>query len=554
MKAFLPSTALQADSQADTSMFSALPRSQRRRWLFLLHPLMVICAVQAALSLTLVWSNTAFSNEADYLRIGHLEWAHWRYGAPWPSAYAERFLSGSPFAYPPLGALADSMGGLPGARCLALGFMLMATVLLYLTASRLLGRGIAIVAAALWAFSEPAILQAFATLDPLATMLMALSAWLAVQVGYRRGRAALMTASAAALALANVTAYSSLVIDPVVIAFAFLVWLSCTGLLQALLRTVCSVAGLIVFFCVMVAASSSWIGLRFTVINHSGSDRQSILIVLSNIWAYSGLIISIAAIGMLIAVGTVGRRRSSLLVLLGCSALVVPAAQLRDQTSWSLDEHLGYGIWFAAMAASYACITLVRWLPGVGKQAAAACCVIALAYPAAKSWESAWNVYHAWPNARSFVRALRPVVANSRGPIYASGQDRIAEYYTSQGRDWTRWSTALSLNPGLPPSALNRYYTTRLRSRNYSVIALFYATTFSSTPGLTGSQLVQVPHGSGAAQELLGLVGDEPGELGLPALTLALEKNPEYRLAALGPYNSARVKGVYAIWLKKAQT
>ncbi len=385
MNAFLPSIARQSDPKADTLLVSALPQSRRRRWRFLLHPLTAICAVEAALSLTLVWSNTAFSNEADYLRIGHLEWAHWRYGASWPSAYAERFLSGSPFAYPPLGALADSIGGLAGARCLSLGFMLGATVLLYLTVSRLLGRGAAVVAAALWAFSEPAILQAFATFDPLATMLMALSAWLAVQVGYRRGRAALMTTSVAALALANVTAYSSLVIDPIVIAFAFLVWLSCMGLQQAVLRTVCFMAGLTVFFGVMVAASRSWTGLRFTVIDHSGSDRQSILIVFSNIWAYSGLIISIALVGMIVAIGTEGRRRSFCWYCWVVQLLVVPAAQLHDrQTSWSLDEHLGYGIWFAAMAAGYACISLVRWLPGVGKQVGRSLC-IALAYPAAKS-------------------------------------------------------------------------------------------------------------------------------------------------------------------------
>ena len=71
--------------------------------------------------------------------------------------------SGSPVIYPPLGALADSIGGLAGARILSLVFMLGATVLLYLTVSRLFGRTAAVVAAALWALSEPAIRLAFAT-------------------------------------------------------------------------------------------------------------------------------------------------------------------------------------------------------------------------------------------------------------------------------------------------------------------------------------------------------------------------------------------------------
>ena len=55
-------------------------------------------------------------------------------------SYADRFFSGSPVIYPPLGALADSIGGLAGARILSLPLCSAATVLLYLTASRLIGR------------------------------------------------------------------------------------------------------------------------------------------------------------------------------------------------------------------------------------------------------------------------------------------------------------------------------------------------------------------------------------------------------------------------------
>ena len=46
-----------------TDPFFRLPqeRQQRRRpWRLLLHPLTAICVVQAALSLSLVWSNAAF--------------------------------------------------------------------------------------------------------------------------------------------------------------------------------------------------------------------------------------------------------------------------------------------------------------------------------------------------------------------------------------------------------------------------------------------------------------------------------------------------------------
>ncbi len=228
MSTVLPPQAQRRYPAAAAGWEAFLPQGQRpgRPWRLVRHPLTVICAVQAALSLTLVWSNTAFSDEADYLWLGHLEIAHWLHGTSWPSAYADGVLSGSPIIYPPLGALADSAGGLASARILSLAFMLGTTVLLYLTASRLLGRPGAVVAAALWALSEPALRLAFATFDPLSVFLTALSAWLIVQAGYRRRSGAIVVAAAAALALANVTAYSGIVIDPIVIAFAFLVWLS----------------------------------------------------------------------------------------------------------------------------------------------------------------------------------------------------------------------------------------------------------------------------------------------------------------------------------------
>src|SRR6266581_2961190 len=95
-------------------------RRAGRRLALLSHPLTVICAIQAAGSFALVWSNTAFTDEADYLRIGHLLIAHWLHGTSWPAGYGDKVLSGAPAIYPPLGAVADSVGGLAGARILSL--------------------------------------------------------------------------------------------------------------------------------------------------------------------------------------------------------------------------------------------------------------------------------------------------------------------------------------------------------------------------------------------------------------------------------------------------
>jgi Dolichyl-phosphate-mannose-protein mannosyltransferase len=554
VNALMPPTARQQYTPADQNR-SCPPRQRRNHsWQRVMHPLTGICVLQTALSLSLIWCNTAFADEAQYLNSGQLEWAHWQHGGPFPPYLVNSF-SGSPAIYPPLGALANSIGGLAGARILSLLFMLGATIVLYLMASRLFGRTTAVAATVIWAASEPVIRLAFATFDPLSVLLTTLSAWLIVQAGYRYRYIVFLFGAAAALALANATAYSGIVIDPMVIAFAFLVWLPRMRASRATLCTIWLIGIVALVFGLLITASGSWTGFSSTILNRSGSDHQSILLVLTDSWVYSGLIAVLAVVGVITAFSAERPQRAALLTLLGCAAFVVPAAQFNEQTAWSLDKHLAYGIIFAAVTAGYACSRLIRWLPGVGRLLMVICCLIALFYSAATSLESAWSIYHSWPNARSFINAFKPIAAQSHGLIDVSetGPENIAEYYTAQGQDWRRWSTALSLNPtNVPRSAWRSHYSAQLRSGNYGMIALFYATTFSSAPDLPGKVLL-LPYQNGTSKQLLDLVGDNSGEPGLTELTLAVENDPDYSLVAEGPYDSANANGIYAIWQRKPQ-
>ena len=100
-------------------------------------PLLAVLVVQTLLSVRLLWADTAFQDEATYLWAGHLEWAGLLHGSsvpPFPT-----YFSGAPVIYPPLGALADSAGGLTGARLLSLAFMLGSTLLLWDLTRRLFG-------------------------------------------------------------------------------------------------------------------------------------------------------------------------------------------------------------------------------------------------------------------------------------------------------------------------------------------------------------------------------------------------------------------------------
>jgi GT2 family glycosyltransferase/putative flippase GtrA len=529
---------------------AARPRPRPRRRL--LHPLLAICAVQTALSASLIWSNTAFGDEAEYLWIGRLVWAHWLHGTPLPPVAAR--LSGSSLLYPPIGALADSLGGLAGARILSLAFMLGATILLYCTAARLVSRTGALFAVGLWAVTEPVLRLAFATYDPLSLLFTALSAWLIVQAGIRRHRGELVAAAALALALANATAFSGVVIDPVVVAFAFLTWRTRMGTGQAASAAGWFAGGFAVFMALVMTVTHSW-SATTSIYARTSPDHQPVLLVITDVWQFSGLVLIAALMGLAVALGSPDRRQAALLIFLGLSAFLVPVAQLAEQTGWSLDKHLAYGIWFAAIAGGYAAARLVARLPDVRRWAVVACGALALIYPAVNGWESAWNIYHAWANSASFTAALRPAVAGSDGLIDVPGQQYVAQYYLPQGQDWQRWQTQdVALDPPGASGGWPAYYDSRLAGGSYGTFSLFYAAS-SDTAAQQAAASLRAGRPAEAGETLTRLSGLAGGEPGLPDLTAALQRDSEYRLVAVGPYDTSTLAGnhgygVYAIWQK----
>jgi hypothetical protein len=148
--------------------------------------LLAVVTVQIVLSLRLVWTNSASIEEATYLWAGHLELAHWLHGAAVP--LFQTHLAGAPVIYPPIAALANSAGGLVGARLLSLAFMTAATVMLWAVTSRLFGARAAFFATALFAVLGPTqFLGALATSGAMALLLMTISAWCVVAAGQCHG-------------------------------------------------------------------------------------------------------------------------------------------------------------------------------------------------------------------------------------------------------------------------------------------------------------------------------------------------------------------------------
>ena len=457
---------------------------RRGRIRFIPLPLVAILISQAGLSLHLVWSNTASTDEALYLWAGHLEWAHWLHGTRLP--LFPTYFSGAPVIYPPLGALADSIGGLTGARVLSLCFMLGATTLLWSTASRLYGRVAGFFASALWAFLGPTLmLGAYATYDAMSLFLVALAAWCATAHRTRDEATGWMVAAAAGLALANAAKYASTIFDPPVILLAMLTaWPRPGGkaaLRRGALLTTCTFGAL--YLAVRFAGPYYRTGVSQTTLTRvSGTDSMSTVLGHAAVWV--GAIVALACAGVVLsAIRRQDRNCTLLLAVLVGGALLAPLEQARIHTLTSLNKHADFGAWFAAIAAGYAINKVaVKLRPVALRTAAMAAAGGAIAAVAIAGYTQAQALYALWPSATGFVNALRPIVAGTHGPLLVEISP-LGEYYLPSGSQWNRWSNTYGIqlmsggtagySPGKVNTAGNPPVYANFISRGYfSIIAL----------------------------------------------------------------------------------
>ncbi len=416
------------------------------RWVSRGWPLLAVLAVQAAFSLRLLRSDTASQSEALYLHAGHLEWANWLHGAPVPSFSS--YFSGAPVIYPPLGAVADSLGGLAGARVLSLAFMLGATILLWGTAARLFGRRASFFATALFAVLGTTLhLGAFATTDAMSLFLVALAAWCVIRAGDREPATGWLVAAAAALALAVATAYTCLLFAPLIAALALLTapqagrgWLAArrAGTLLAATAALLT-AGL-------GAGGGSYLGgFERTMLTRAPGSATP-LAVLGQSWSWAGLVLVLAIAGVVIS--CVSRQRAAQAWLLGflSAALVAgPLEQAHLHTVAALNQHVGLGAWFAAIAAGYTVDRLIEASPpGRGRAVTCGACVIALTFPAALGITQSRSFSSSWPNATSFIAIFTPLADHSTGPLLVEDPS-VAEYYAGAGAQWQRWSSTRNI-------------------------------------------------------------------------------------------------------------
>jgi hypothetical protein len=480
-----------------------------------------VVSLQTALSIRLVWSNTAFQDEALYLSAGHLEIAHWLHGTAIPAFPA--YFSGAPVLYPPLAAVADNIGGLAGARILSLSFMLGATALLWCTTSRLYGQRAAFFAAALFAVLGPTLhLGAFATFDAMSLCLVALAAWLVVRAGQRRDETGWMLAAGAALALANATAYSSVIFDPVVIVLAVLAACPKPGGKYAVIRGAALLAYVTTALVIgiTIGGGAYAAGIAATTAARVAGDTGP-LAVLTAAGQWTGAVAAAAAIGAALCLIWRREGRHGLLpAVLAAAALLVPLEQARIHTLTSLDKHADIGAWFAAIAAGYAVDWLVAALrPRLARCALCMACGLALIIPVQIGMGQSASLFR-WPNAAKFIAALRPVVAGTSGPVLIQSPS-LAEFYLRTGSSWQRFSNTTSITTATGRS-------------------------ISAPVGSQGKPSVYLPYIRRGYFTVIALT--RPAASGLDRIVAGyLGRDPQYRVVARPSYGS----GSYIVWERR---
>jgi 4-amino-4-deoxy-L-arabinose transferase-like glycosyltransferase len=455
--------------------------------------LVVVLVAQAALSLRLVWANTAFLDEALYVWTGHMEWAHWLQGAPVPTF--QTWFSGAPVLYPALAALVDTYGGLAAVRLLSLAMMLCVTCFLWGTTSKLVNRRAALIASALFAsLAGTAFLGAFATYDAMALFLLTGATWTAVRAS-KGGPLASLTFLLAGLilGLACAVKYAAALFVPVVVLVVFFSRAQAVSWRRgfAAASTV-SIAWLAALAASLLAAGADyWHGLQVTTLSRQAATSSPFSVLkMSYIW--TDFIIVLAVIALFVSRREPPASRC-LLRVLAITGFLVPAEQARIYTLVSLHKHVVFGAWFASIAAAYVLgrLSLVDktrgWMIVIS--------IPIIASTLLQGMPQASAMFRDWPNMSALAAVMPKVVAQHPGKYLADPDVlQVLGYYGRGQTGWPQWSDdQIYREPGVPPGLPS----IRAAISNYTFALIVVSTMRSSSTPVDKAIMADIKQSGG---------------------------------------------------------
>jgi len=433
--------------------------------------LLGIVCLQAIMSLRL--RNTAFQNEALYLYSGRLELDHLLHGAALYGNFSSYF-PGAPVLYPVAAAALNDVGGLAMARALSLVEMLATTAMLYSIARRLFNERAALCAVALFSVTQTVLfLGSFATGDATCLFLLASAAWIMVYSARSRWPLFFLAAPVAALAVAveyaGVLWIPTIAVLPPLVAWPY-------RIRRAWWSPICFLIAVgDILFAALRLGGHAYVAAVMGTTTNPGKGPIPEATLLTDSFKWSGLVLALAVIGSvayvyrvqtdpdeLVAPAGSRLRRAALGLTLTGTALLAPAYEAYLRPDPSFQEHIGFGLFFAAPMAGIGLARIMgdhfRW-PHFGVAIWSLALVLGLT--------QSDSLYHAWPSSGPFVSAfsgyLKPdaryLVEVPEVPIYylENRSDAQAKQFTA----------TYSVAPLSTPAA----FATAVKDKEFQVIA-----------------------------------------------------------------------------------
>ena len=365
------------------------------------HVALVLCTAPVA---------TPFEDEGLYLYVGHRMIDHLLHRSVVvenPGAY----FSGAPSLYPVLGALADSLGGLEGARLLSTVFSAVTVLAVFGLGRSLYGPTAGLVGAAAYAVQGSVLFIAgLATFDAMMLVLVVLAAWAAVASARRDG---LQWAPmiGVLLALAVMVKYGGVAYVPVVAALALTVGRPVHGRLvtrATVVMLVCTGVALVFLFTVWGRSLLPGVELT-TVARHVLAPEGAVGVArrtsqLAGPWLLAGVA------GAVVVVRRHGRWAGATAAVLVLASVLAPLQQARIGEATSLEKHVAFGIAFAAPLIGVAALAALRFAVRAGRPAVAgatAALVLGLAALAVGGARDAHDHLSTWADDTAVVAVLR---------------------------------------------------------------------------------------------------------------------------------------------------
>ncbi|MCK9876937.1 glycosyltransferase family 39 protein [Frankia sp. Ag45/Mut15] len=456
--------------------------------------LAAVLAIQVGLSLRL--NATAFQDEALYLDAGHQILRSWTGGPP-PTENFASYFSGSPYVYPPVGALVDSFGGLAGARLLSLACCLLTTLLVAAVGRALFGPAARTASAAVFVISGPVLfIGHFATYDAMALLLLVGGLVLglhAVRAAAARRRVLAFAFGAGVLLSASVvTKYMAALFIPSTLLVLVLVRRRSAHaatdspavpdrrVLAAIPAGLALGAAVVVGGWLAMTGTDQLTGLVATTLSRTPLGRRPALEVARHGLAWGAPALVLTLPGAII----IGRRLPALTVLLLVSSLLPIIFQARSGELTSLHKHVAFGLAYAAPLAGAGLAHVLARIDLYDPRRDLAPRMVTVTLAAvlllASGVQTADGLFRTWADSQPLTSLLRTQVRYSSGH-YLVEESEVPRYYLQDVTASWQWNGTYFFyyrdpRTGTPYTGLDAYRHA-LRDRYFDLVVLRFGPT-----------------------------------------------------------------------------